>query len=86
MIGYEKKEPDLLSINVYVEPLLAPHDIFLCSDWLISLLWFDFMTMDYKALYASLPKKENIAFLYQNLPVLFHSSTVDDKHDIIYSH
>ena len=52
----------------------------------MSLLWFDFMTMDYKALYASLPEKENIAFLYQNLPVLFHSSTVDDKHDIIYSH
>ena len=39
-----------------------------------------------KALHASLPKKENIAILDQNLPVLFHSSTVDDKHDIIYSH
>ena len=86
MIGYEKKEPDLLSINVYVEPSLAPCDIFLCSDWLISLLWFDFMTMNNKALHASLPKKENIAVLDQNLPVLFHSSTVNDKYDVIYSH
>ena len=33
-----------------------------------------------------LTEKGKYRSLDQNLPVLFHSSTVDDKYDIIYSH